>query len=52
MARIKMLFLAHGFDITTIPAPQELATTFRARVLIPLREVPGWWYGYFTTLLK
>jgi uncharacterized SAM-binding protein YcdF (DUF218 family) len=45
MARIKMLYLVHGRDVLTMPAPIDERdgsipfTTFR--------EIPGWWYYWF-----
>ncbi|MCL1847203.1 MAG: YdcF family protein [Coriobacteriia bacterium] len=48
MARIKMLFLANGHDVYTRPAPINPLD----RTIFPtmLREIPGWWYYWFSNI--
>ena len=49
MARIKMLFLANGHDVYTRPAPiNPLDGTIFPTML---REVPGWWYYWFSNII-
>jgi vancomycin permeability regulator SanA len=46
MARIKMLYLINGLDVFTMPAPldeRDASIPFTT-----LREIPGWWYYWFT----
>ena len=48
LARIKMLFLSQGYDVPTVPASSagEGAATYIAAV----REIPGWWFYWFTSI--
>ena len=49
MARIKMLYLYEGIDVSTVPASSagEGIVTQRAA----FREIPGWWFYWFKNLL-
>jgi vancomycin permeability regulator SanA len=47
LARIKMLFLDAGTDVTTIPCDAHNPAYIGA----VLREVPGWWYYWFVTIV-
>jgi vancomycin permeability regulator SanA len=48
MARIKMLYLANGVDVLTMPAP--LDERDGSIPFTTLREIPGWWYYWFTNI--
>ncbi|MDR2108062.1 MAG: YdcF family protein [Coriobacteriales bacterium] len=48
LARVKMLFLAEGVDVMTVPCVDAKAPL--ASALTVLREVPGWWYYWFATI--
>jgi len=45
LARVKMLYLAAGQNVVTVPADgaKEGPSAFKAA----LREIPGWWYYWF-----
>jgi vancomycin permeability regulator SanA len=49
MARIKMLYLVNGIDVLTMPAPLDERDT--SIPLTTLREIPGWWYYWFASVL-
>jgi uncharacterized SAM-binding protein YcdF (DUF218 family) len=48
MARIKMLYLAYGLDVLTVPAPLDERDS--SIPFTTLREVPGWWYYWFANV--
>ncbi|MCL2756825.1 MAG: YdcF family protein [Coriobacteriia bacterium] len=50
LARIKMLYLANGLDVITVPAGSDKGGPPAPFTF--LREIPGWWYYWFTNLLK
>jgi len=49
LARIKMLYLAEGLDVSTVPAGEFKSG--KPATLTFLREIPGWWYYWFTNLI-
>lgn len=49
MARIKMTYLVNGYDVLTVPAPID--TTNNSLAFSTLREVPGWWYYWFSGII-
>ncbi|MDR2714463.1 MAG: YdcF family protein [Coriobacteriales bacterium] len=48
LARVKMLYLAEGLDVSTVPADDPKAGLPAPFTLF--REIPGWWYYWFTNL--
>jgi len=50
LARIKMLYLANGLDVITVPAGDAKGGTPAPFTF--LREIPGWWYYWFTNLVQ
>jgi len=50
LARIKMLYLQQGTNVSTVPARLRLDTidTFRGA----LREIPAWWFYWFQTIFN
>lgn len=50
LARIKMLYLAEGMDVVTVPS---VATKDPGYPLLNVaREIPGWWYYWFGNLIE
>lgn len=50
LARIKMLYLAEGMDVVTVPStPVKDA---RYPLMNVVREIPGWWYYWILNLVE
>jgi vancomycin permeability regulator SanA len=50
LARIKMLYLAEGLDVVTVPSVPHKDP--RYPLFNVAREIPGWWYYWFQNLVK
>lgn len=50
LARIKMLYLAEGMDVVTVPSVPNKDPGLP--LFNVLREIPGWWYYWFQNLVK
>jgi uncharacterized SAM-binding protein YcdF (DUF218 family) len=50
LARIKMLYLAEGMDVVTVPSEAVKDPSFPLGNI--LREIPGWWYYWFLNLVE
>ena len=50
LARIKMLYLAEGLDVVTVPSVANKDP--RYPFFNVLREIPGWWYYWFYNLVE
>lgn len=50
LARIKMLYLAAGMDVVTIPSVDIKSTNYPLFNVI--REIPGWWYYWLQNLVE
>jgi vancomycin permeability regulator SanA len=48
LPRIKMLFLAQGHDVVTMPAPR-VKESFHAK--FRLREIPAWWWYFLRSVV-
>ena len=50
LARIKMLYLAQGIDVVTVPSVPNKSPDYP--LLNVVREIPGWWYYWFYNLVE
>jgi len=50
LARIKMLYLAEGMDVVTVPSQANKSPSYPLFNVV--REIPGWWYYWFQNLVK
>lgn len=50
LSRIKMLYLAQGMDVVTVPSVPHKDPTYPLSNV--LREIPGWWYYWLLNLVE
>ncbi|MCL2808055.1 MAG: YdcF family protein [Coriobacteriia bacterium] len=50
LARIKMLYLAEGMDVVTVPSQPNKDPRFPLFNIV--REIPGWWYYWLQNLVE
>ncbi|MDR1088229.1 MAG: YdcF family protein [Coriobacteriales bacterium] len=50
LARIKMLYLAEGMDVVTVPSVPDKDP--RYPLVNVVREIPGWWYYWLLNLVE
>ena len=50
LARIKMLYLAEGMDVVTVPSQDRKSPSYPLFNVV--REIPGWWYYWVQNLVK
>ncbi|MDR1359225.1 MAG: YdcF family protein [Coriobacteriales bacterium] len=50
LARIKMLYLAEGMDVVTVPSVPDKDP--RYPLINVVREIPGWWYYWLLNLVE
>lgn len=50
LARIKMLYLAEGMDVVTVPSVPVKDPSYP--LLNVVREIPAWWYYWFLNLVE
>ncbi len=50
LARIKMLYLAEGMDVVTVPSTAQKSLDYPLFNVV--REIPGWWYYWLLNLVE